>query len=218
MASLRLEAGAESKLTEEFAQHLEDRYLELRAGGAAEEQAYQETVSELDNLYAIRADLSSSQRMPRRDAVPAGDASGGNFMADLWRDLRYAARTLRKNPVFVLVVVLTLALGIGANTTVFTVINTLILNPLPVQNPSELVAVATGETKSTSKSNVALPISYANLKDYRERNQVFRALAGYTSPRVATWQAPGGPQRMFVELVTGEYFATLGIRPAGVTV
>ena len=214
MASLRLEAIAESRLTDEFAQHLEDRYRELRAGGAAEEQAYRETVSELDSLYAIRAELGGSKHMPRRDAVPAGDVSRVNFMADLWRDLRYAARTMRKNLVFVLVVVLTLALGIGANTTVFTVINTLLLNPLPVQQPSELMAVAAGETKSSSKSNVPLPLSYANLKDYRERNQVFSALAGYTSPRVATWQATGAPQRMFVELVTGDYFATLGLRPA----
>ena len=63
-------------------------------------------------------------------------------MDDLHRDLRYAGRMMRMNPVFVLVVVLTLGLGIGANTTVFSVINTLILNPMPVREPSELVAVA----------------------------------------------------------------------------
>jgi predicted permease len=214
MAALHLEAAAESSLTEEFAQHLEDHYRELCAGGATEQQAYRETLSELNDFNALRAHLRSGQPMPGRDAVPAGDATRGNLIADLWRDLRYVSRTMRNNPVFVLVVVLTLALGIGANTTVFTVINTLVMNPLPVRKPVELMAVATGETKTTAKSNVALPISFTNLKDYRERNVVFGSLAGYTFPRIATWQARGGPQRMFAELVTGDYFATLGIQPA----
>jgi len=115
---------------------------------------------------------------------------------------------------FVVFVVLTLALGIGANTTVFTVINTLVLNPLPVPKSSELVAVATAETKSTSKSSMPLPISYANLKDYAVKNEVFERLAGYTSPGAVTFNAGGISQRMFSELVTGNYFSTLGIQPA----
>ncbi len=114
---------------------------------------------------------------------------------------------------FVLFVVLTLALGIGANTTVFTVINTLILNPLPVPDSSGLVALAVAKAKSTSKSSAPLPISYADLKDYQARNGVFRSLAGYTSPRGVTWQADSASQGMFSELVTGNYFSTLGLSP-----
>src|SRR5262249_47246315 len=115
---------------------------------------------------------------------------------------------------FVLFVVLTLALGIGANTTVFTIINTFILNPLPVQNSSELAAVSTAEVRSTSKSRTALPMSYLNLKDYQAKNEVFSALAGYTSPQTVTWQVSGAAERMFSELATGNYFSTLGVRPA----
>src|SRR5438552_11963200 len=111
--------------------------------------------------------------MAKYDAVPVGDAKPGNFIEDLWRDLRYAARTMRKNPSFVLFVVLTLGLGIGANTTVFTVINTLILNPLPVPNSSGLLALGMAESKNTSKSSVPLPISYLDLQDYRAKNQTF---------------------------------------------
>jgi predicted permease len=120
---------------------------------------------------------------------------------------------MRKSPVFVLFVVLTLALGIGANTTVFTVINTLILNPLPVHNSAELAAVAAVEVKMTSKASAPLPVSYADLKDYQARSRVFSSLAGYTSPRPVTWQEHGASQQMFCELVTGEYFSTLGLTP-----
>ena len=214
IACLRLEAGAESDLVAELAQHLEDRYQELRAGGRAEEEACREAVSELDDLYPIQAEMDRSQRMPKSDAVPAGDSSRSNFASDFWRDLRYAARTMRKNPFLVLFVVLTLALGIGANTTVFTIIDTFVLNPLPVQNSSELAAVSTAEVKSTSKSKMALPISYSNLKDYQAKNEVFSVLAGYTSPQIVTLQAGGGSERMFSELVTGNYFPVLGIKPA----
>jgi predicted permease len=214
ITSLRLEAAAESDLTEELAQHLEDRYQELRTGGTAEEAAYREAVSELDDLYPIQAEMERSQRMPRYDAVPVGDSSRSNFVADVWRDLGYAARTMQMNPFFVLFVVLTLALGIGANTTVFTIINTFVLNPLPVQNSSELAAVSMAEVKSTSKSRMALPMSYPNLEDYKAKNEVFSTLAGYTSPQIVTLQVGGVFERMFSELVTGNYFSTLGIRPA----
>jgi hypothetical protein len=214
LAPLHLNASAELDFTEEFAQHLEDRYRELRSGGASEEEAYQKTISELDDMYPLRAELERSQRMAKYDAVPAGDVRPGNFMEDLWRDLRYAVRTMRKSPMFVLFVVLTLALGIGANTTVFTVINTLVLNPLPVQNSAELAAVATAEAANTSKSSAPIQISYADLKDYQTRNGVFRSLAGYTSPRIVTWQASVASQRIFIELVTGNYFSTVGLMPA----
>src|SRR5438034_617971 len=144
--------------------------------------------------------------------APAGDVWRGAFMEDLWRDLRYTVRTMRKSPMFVLFVVLTLALGIGANTTVFTVINTLILHPLPVPDSSEVAAVGMAKTEST-KSSAPLPMSHAELKDYQALNGVFRSLAGYTSPRGVTWQTSAASQAMFSELVTGNYFSTLGLSP-----
>src|SRR5258708_167006 len=214
IAPLCMKSTAESALAEELAQHLEDHYRELVSGGASEEEASQDAVSELDDMYPLQAELERSQRMAKYDAVPAGDIKPGNFMEDLWRDLRYAVRTMRKSPLFVLFVVLTLALGIGANTTVFTLINTLILNPLPVRNPVELAAVATSEVNSTSKSTAPLPISYADMKDYQARNGVFSSLAGYSSARPVVWQAGAASQGIFSELVTGNYFSTLGLSPA----
>ena len=137
-----------------------------------------------------------------------------NVVADFWTDLRYSGRSLRKTPLFVIFVVLTLGLGIGANTTVFTVINTLILNPLPIQNPATLAALATAEAKSRSKSSILLPVSYPNFKDYEARNEVFDSLAAYTSPRPLTFDESGVSERIFCELVTGNYFSTLGLLPA----
>jgi predicted permease len=214
IAPLGLTPDAESDLTEELAQHLADHYQELRSGGATEEAAFQSAISELDDLYHMKVELARNQRMPKHEPVPVGDQPRGNFLADLWRDVRYTLRTMRKSPLFVVFVVLTLALGIGANTTVFTLIDNLVLNPLPVQNSSGLASVATAEVKSTSKSVTALPVSLANLNDYATENEVFDSLAGYTAPRVVTLNVNGVSQRMFSELVTGNYFQTLGIQPA----
>jgi len=208
---LGLEATEEACLIEELALHLDDQYHELRSAGFTESEAYPKALAELDDMYPLR---ETSQRMPKHDTVTAGDTERGNWMEDLWRDVRYAARTMRKSPMFVLFVVLTLALGIGANTTVFTVINTLILNPLPVENLGELAAVSTAETASTSKSSAPMPIAYADLKDYRDKSTVFSSLAGYTAPRVVTWQTNSASERMFCEMVTSNYFSTLGLRPA----
>jgi predicted permease len=213
LASLSLKASAESDLSEELAEHLEDRYRELCGGGATKEEAYRQTISELDDLHPLR-EAEKAHRLPKREPVPAGEGRQGSLPEDLWRDLRYAVRAMRKSPLFVVFVVLTLAFGIGANTTVFSVINTLILNPLPVSDSSTLAAVAMTETGSGTKPGAPIPLSFADFKDYQARNGVFRALAGYTSPRVVTWNAGAASQRVFVELVTGNYFSTLGIRPA----
>ena len=211
---LHMEPTAESDLTDELVQHLEDHYRESLSGGASHVDAYRRAIAELNDTRPLRAEAARSRRMPNNNALPAGDARHGSVIADLWRDLRYAVRTMRKSPVFVLVVVLTLALGIGANTTVFTVINTLILNPLSVPDSSGLAAVGLAEAESTSKSSAPLPISYADLKDYQSRNGVFQSLAGYTSSRLVTLQSGKSSRQMFAELVTANYFPTLGLRPA----
>jgi predicted permease len=210
LVPLRLTVAAESELADELAQHLEEQYREMLSGGASEEEAYRKTLSELDDTYPLQAGVDRQQRMPKHEAVLAGDARPRIYVDDLWRDLRYAARTMRTNPLFVLFVVATLGLGIGANTTVFTLINTLILNPLPVHNPAELAAVATVETVGGSQSNTPILISYPNLKDYQTGNGVFRSLAGYTPKRILTWQADGASQGLLSEFVTGNYFSTLG--------
>src|SRR5215472_4679655 len=142
---LGLQATAEASLIEELTQHLEDRYRELRSCGTDEEEAHREAAAELDDTYPLKMEFQKNYAMPANEAVPPGDARRGNFLEDLWRDLRYTGRAMRKSPVFILFVVVTLGLGIGANTTIFTIINTLILNPLPVKDSSTLVGIARAE-------------------------------------------------------------------------
>src|SRR5262245_8996775 len=132
-------------------------------------------------------------------------------------DIRYSIRTLIKAPAFTIAAVLSLALGIGANTTIFTLLNTLFLNPLPVEKPSELVGVMTVAGRNATQFGNLLPLSYPNLKDFRERNSVLTDLAGYSPPLALSLSLPGSadePQRVFAQLVTGNYFDVLGVHPA----
>lgn len=211
LAQLRLTPSAESELADEIAQHLDDLYHDLKHGGAADDDAYRATLSELEDIWALRTGLDESQCMTRHEHVPMGDAKSSTVADDLLRDIRYAVRTLRLNPVFVMVVVATLGLGIGANTTVFTVINTLLLNPLPVDEPSQLVTVASTSSEGTAPANTVTPISYPNFADYRDQNGVFRSLAGYGRMRALRWQSESGMQPLLSEFVTGNYFSTLGV-------
>jgi predicted permease len=212
LASLPLTAAAHSALADEIAQHLDDQYREMRAGGTSHDAAYRETMQELEDIYELHAGLDRSQHMPKHDTVPPGDARRGNYLDDLRRDLRYAFRSMRANPAFVLFVVITLGLGIGANTTVFTLINTLVLNPLPVDRPAELMAIAATPAVPT-ESDALMPVSYLNLGDYAAQNAVFQSVAGYTSKRLLTLQADRTSQGVFVEFVTANYFSTMGVRP-----
>jgi predicted permease len=209
-----IEPGLEASIVEELAQHLEDTYRGLLSGGVDEKTAYEATLRELDNAGLISAALRSAELAPKHDAVQRGDTPSGSFAGDLTRDLRYGLRGMRKNAAFTFFAVLTLALGIGTNTTVFTIVNTLLLHPFPAHDPSRLVAVAGTETKTAKQSGSLLPISYPNLADYAQQNQVFSGTAGYLGPLAMTLGDRGGTQRIFSQLVTKDYFETLGLTPA----
>src|SRR3989449_1427586 len=127
-------------------------------------------------------------------------------MEALLADLRYALRTLAKSPGFALIVVLTLALGIGANTAIFSVVNGVLLTPLPYKDPSRLVVV--WESKGTSTHNVVNP---ANYKDWHDRATSFNGLAllswaGLTFTGDQAERVPG-------RAVTPDFFGVLGATP-----
>ncbi len=125
-----------------------------------------------------------------------------------FQDMRYALRGLRKNPGFAIVCVLTLALGIGANTAMFTVINAVLLRPVPgVADPGKLVIL-----ERLQKNNPDFSFGYPDYLDYREQNQSFTGLAGRC--RTALALSYGTTERITGELVSGNYFSVLGVNPA----
>ncbi len=129
-------------------------------------------------------------------------------MTGLLDDLRYGVRGLTKNRGFSLAAVLSLALGIGANTTIFTLLNAIFLQPLPVRDPAHLVAIFTTDQRIPGQ----LLCSYPNFQDYRDHNTAFSSLLLYSSV-VVDLTGRGDPQLLMGQLVTANYFTTLGVVP-----
>ena len=136
-------------------------------------------------------------------------------MQTLWQDVRYATRMLIKNPGFSAIAILSLALGIGANTTIFTVVNAILLHPLPVKDISRLVQVDTVDTKTrvTAANVTKLDMSYPNFQDYARENQVFTGLGCYVGPLPLTWSGGTEAKQVLGQMVTANYFAILGLTP-----
>jgi predicted permease len=214
LADLRIEPTREVAIIEELSQHLEDRYEELLSTGSSEPDARQTVLEELEGSELLAAALPSSERRFSQNAAPLAALPSGNLLSDLLRDLRYGLRSMSRAPAFSFFAILTLAVGIGATTTVFTVVNTLLLHPLPARDPSRLVCLYTTEVKKQEQSGGLLPISYLNLKDYQGGNAVFSGLGGFSPSLVMTLTESTGPERFFGQLVTQDYFETLGLTPA----
>jgi predicted permease len=211
-ARFHLQPEREQEIIEELSAHLQDRYMELRGQGVSDEKASLEALSEELDTGELEIELRRTEQA-RQEVVP-GARSSGKLFFDFANDLRYAARMMLKSPGFSAVAALTLALGIGANTAVFTIVSNFILNPLPVEKISELAAVNAVQAKKTTQSGELQLLSVLNFKDFRERTRSFSNLAGHSNPFAVTMVDNREPHRIFAELVTANYFETLGIRPS----
>ena len=126
-------------------------------------------------------------------------------MESLFKDIRYAIRGLIKRPGFVAVAVISLALGIGANTAMFSLVNTVLLRPLPVTRPNEIVSVA-----ARGKNDTMLAFSYPNFIDFRDQNQVLSGLLVYRFVPISLSRS-GNNERVWGYEVSGNYFDVLGV-------
>ncbi|HTV54607.1 MAG TPA: ABC transporter permease [Terriglobia bacterium] len=195
--------------------------------GAVEQSLDDELGSSLEVLIEEKVKQGLSQQVARREAlIELGGVEqvkeevravrAGRVLDDVCKDIRFAFRTLAKSPGFTIIVVLTLALGIGANTAIFSLINAVMLNLLPVRNPHRLVLLDwTGDMALIEgrRSPNAAPLSYPTFEDIRAHNQVFSSLFGFVPLGKPSMVIEGEASLAEGELVTGDYFSGLGVGP-----
>ena len=185
----------ERELDEELRFHL-DREIEQNVSrGMSREEAARAALFRFGRVENIKEECR--------------DARGLRPVEEMWQDLRYGARKLRKSPGFALVAVMTLALGIGANTAIFSVVNAVLLRPLPFEQPEQLVRVF---GTSARRSNFRRPHSYLNFNDLRAQNQTFEALAAYSGTTSALSNAEA-PEQIDGVIASGDIFRVLKTRP-----
>jgi len=208
LVGLKLSPVREAEIIEELSQHLEDRCAELIACGASEEAARRAALAELNDSRLLEEELRRVERQVEQEPVVLG-ARRSNMIGNLWQDLRYGVRMLRKNPGFTAVAVLTLALGIGANTAIFSVVNAVLLQPLPYAKADELVAIYNspgGDTRWPLS-----PPAYLNLKS---RNRAFADVAALSNKGwPANLTGGGEPERLQGFQVSANLFSLLGVAP-----
>jgi putative ABC transport system permease protein len=208
LASLKLSPGREAEIVEELSAHLEQRYAELRAQGLDEAAAVALVREEL----VADEGLTERMRPLRQASTPPPVAVGaprGDWLADFWQDLRLAARMLRKQSALTVMVVLTLAIGVGANGALFALVDRVLLRELPLPRPDRLVTI--WERTATTPQSLASPL---NMLDWARRSQSFEAIGGHlTGVFAMVLTTPQGAESVMRQWVTAGIFDALGVKP-----
>jgi putative ABC transport system permease protein len=208
LSKLSLSGEREAEIVEELSQHLEDRYEQSLQGGATEEEAHEAVLRELAESDLLAQGLKRVEHRSEHEPLVVG-AERTNLLGDLWQDLRYGLRMLVKNPGFTTVAVIALALGIGANSAIFSVVNTVLLRPLPYKNPDALVMLWDDQTHLGFPKDTPSP---ANFLDWREQNTVFEGMAAMAE-RSFNLTGAGEPERLDGQRVSANLFSLLGVEP-----
>jgi putative ABC transport system permease protein len=195
LRALRHRAEMERELDEELRIHIEQQTEQnIRLGMSPDEARY----------AALKGFGGVEQAKER-----SRDTRGIQWLEELWQDLRYGARMLVRNPGFTSVAVLSLALGIGANTAIFSLLDAILLKRLPVKQPEQLVIVATA---APGLSEPISSFSYPVFRELNEKNSVFAGMfARATMPM--SMSDGGQAERVVGELVSGDFFTLLGVGP-----
>ena len=205
LSSLHLSPTREAEIVDELSQHLDDRYRELLAGGTSPDEAARLTLVEFRSGHALAQHMAPlRQSHAPTPATPA--APTGMWVSDLGQDLRYASRMFRKQPGFTATAVLTLALGIGATTAIFSVVYGVLLKPLPFHEPERLVSLL--HTVPDGSRNHG-PATYFT---YRDNQRAFETVGAWESNDV-TITGRGEPEHAFVLSVSDGTLPLLRVQP-----
>ncbi len=212
LASLKLGPSREAAIVEELSQHLDDCYAEWLSRGATPEEALRAALSELSDQQLLARELRRVERPFAPEPIVFGTNQRSNMIQELWRDLRFGLRMLRKNPVVTAIAVLSLALGVGANTAIFSLIDATLLRMLPVKDPQRLALFSISR-----QGQKDYDFSYPSFERLRESQQAFSGLIAASSAnpmRMQAQDAGGAVETAQQERVTGNYFSVLGVNAA----
>jgi putative ABC transport system permease protein len=182
------------EIDEELRFHLDMRTEENVRRGMSPEEARREAEKRFGRLTRIKE--------------MGYEVRGGGLVETLWQDLRYGARMLVKAPVFTLIAVITLALSIGANTAIFSVVNAVLLRPFPYESPERLLVL-----QESVSGGAAFTASYPNFADWRAQNRACSSMAAVRTNESFNFTGAGEPERLQGRVVSAEFFSTLGIKP-----
>jgi predicted permease len=207
LASLSLSPSREAEIIEELSQHLEQRYEELRADGASDDEALRLAIEELVDQDALADQMRSLRQAQSPPPVTPG-APGRFLPGTLWQDVCYAARMLRKQPGFAAAAVVTLALGIGATTAIFSVVNSVLIRPLPYPESDALVRIV-----HTIGGIDQAFFSDAMWATYAENSQTFEDFGVWVPGGTATITGQGEPEEVRAFTASQGTLRALGTQP-----
>src|SRR5438477_7699063 len=207
MAELQLSPVREAEIVEELSQHLEQEYERAISGGAPEELARQQVLQQLNASELLRRELKNVEGRVSQKPVAPGAQSKINLFGDLTQDIRYALRVLAKNPAFTIIAVIALALGIGANSAIFSVINAVLLRPLPFKHPEQRLMVWENASHLGFPKNTQSP---ANFLDWQKQPQSFTGMAAMPE-RSFNLTGVGEPERLEGRRVSANLFELLAV-------